>query len=90
MTEKVKFLCGNYKGTNFIYGVTFADYDWYYFEEQDTISSDHKTLPDRVHFSISALSKATTIEIQLNPEQLRHYFRDGKFIYKNKELKTRK
>ena len=32
MTEKIKFLCGNFESDNLIYGISFGEYDWHYFK----------------------------------------------------------
>lgn len=90
MTENVKFLCGNYKGINLIYGIRFSDYCWNYFDEQDSHASEHTLLPERVHNLIGTLEKPKSIEVPLSDDQLKCYFTDGKFIFKNKELISRK
>ena len=56
MTEKIKFLCGNFESDNLIYGISFGEYDWHYFEMKDTLASEHSLLPDRLHFLICTLS----------------------------------
>ncbi len=90
MSEKVKFLCVNYQGTNFIFGIKFSDHPWHYFDEKHTLASEHNLLPEYVHNLIGTLQKPRTIVVHLIAEQLQHYYTDGKFIFKNNELKTRK
>lgn len=90
MTEKIKFLCGNFEDDNFIYGIKFGEYEWHYFEMKDTLASEHNLLPDRLHFLIGTLEDVKTLEVSLSVDTLKHYFSEGKFIFKSKELKTRK
>lgn len=80
------FLCG--KG-NFIYGVTVSNHPWYYFEEIDSISSEHDSLPPKMLASISKMQDVRQIAVNLNATQSRKYFENGKFMFKNKPLNTR-
>lgn len=80
------FLCG--KG-NFIYGVTLPNHPWYYFDEIDSISSEHESLPPKMLASIKKLQDVRRIAVSLNATQTRKYFENGKFIFNNKPSKTR-
>ncbi len=84
------FQCGNFEGRNFIYAVKFAENPWYYFDQIDSLSSGHDSLPAELNSAISALDIATlkTIKVSLNEEQARIYHVDGKFMFRNKELRT--
>lgn len=88
---KFSFLCGTFEKQNFIYAVKFANHPWHYFEENDSISSQHDSLPASIDAMISSLDKVKSIDLNLNEEQRKDYYNDdnGKFIFQNKELKTR-
>lgn len=88
MNQKFYFLCGHLVGKNFIYATKFAKHPWHYFEKADSNSSVHDSLPAILDSLISTLKKVKTIEVPLSEEQSRNYYKNGKFIFKNKELKT--
>lgn len=90
MKNKFYFLCGHFEKINFIYAVKFEKHSWHYFEELDSIESEHNLLPAVLHHLIGTLNKVKTIEVPISDELSKHYFDGGKFIFKNKELKTRK
>lgn len=83
------FLCGAFEKQNFVYGVKFEKHPWHYFDELDSRRAEHGSLPASVDETIRRLDGVKTIYLQLNEEQSRNYFENGKFIFKNKELKTR-
>lgn len=87
---KFSFLCGNFYKKNFIYAIKFGSHPWHYFNEIDSISSEHGSLPASMDSLISKMDKVSSIDVNLNEEQTRNYYVDGKFIFKNNELKTRK
>lgn len=87
---KFSFLCGNFYNKNFIYAIKFGSHPWHYFSEIDSISSEHVSLPASIDSLISKMDKVSSIDVNLNEEQSRNYYFDGKFIFKNKELKTSK
>lgn len=86
--EKFTFLCRTYERRNFIIGVKFANHPWHYFDELDALSSEHGSLPASMDSLISRLDKVKPIYLNLDEDQSRNYFNNGKFIFKNKELKT--
>lgn len=90
MKQKFKFLCGNFSCVNLIYGVKFANHKWHYFQEVHNISSVHDALPIDLNALISSLREVKTIEIALDEEQSNIYYKNGKFIFKDEELKTSK
>ncbi len=90
MKQKFYFLCGNFEKRNFIYATKFGQYEWHYFEEADTLSSAHGSLPQVLDALIGTLKAVKCIEVPLDELQSTKYYDDGKFIFNNKELKTRK
>lgn len=88
MPQNYRFLCGNFFGQAFIYAVKFDQYPWHYFDEEDTSSSKHGSLPVELENVIKSLSKVKTVELALSEEQAKNYFENGKFVFNNKELKT--
>lgn len=90
MKRKFYFLCGNFEKRNLIYAIKSADHDWHYFEEIDTCSSAHGSLPEVLDKLIGTLKAVKCIEVPLDEEQSSNYYVDGKFVFKNKELTTRK
>lgn len=85
---KFSFLCGSFEKKSFIYGVKFAEYEWHYFEEADSPFSKHFSLPASMDISIGRSDKVRSIVFFLTSEESKNYFRDGKFMFKDKELKT--
>ena len=53
--SKLFFLCGNFERRNFIYAVKSKQSDWYYFEEEDSIIDEHRSLPEDLETKISLL-----------------------------------
>lgn len=88
MKQKFYFLCGNFERKHFIYAIKYAEHPWHYFEEQDSISSVHGSLPAILDSLIGTLDKVRTIQVPLDEQQTRIYYDNGKFIFKNRELKT--
>lgn len=86
--ESFYFLCGNFDKNNFIYAIKNDLNDWHYFEEQDTLFDVHVSLPRNLLNEISRLQKVKSIPMQLNAAQIADYMNDGKFVFKEKELKT--
>lgn len=86
--ETVYFLCGNFNGENFIYAIKSRLSDWYYFDEQDSLFDVHVSLPQTLSDEISRLNKLKEIAWSLNGDQIATYVKDGKFVFKGKELKT--
>lgn len=87
--RKFSFLCGSFEKQNYVYGVKFDKHPWHYFDERDSIRAQHGSLPSSVDESIRRSNGVKTIYVHLNETQSRIYFENGKFIFKNKELKTR-
>lgn len=87
---KFSFLCGNFSNKNFIYGIKCGKHPWHYFDVKDSVSSEHGSLPASIDALIRGLDKPTSINVNLNEEQTKNYYVGGKFIFNNKELKTRK
>lgn len=87
MPGKFKFLCGQFEKVNYIYAIKFDQHSWHYFEEMDSIASEHKSLPIALG-EFASLKKVTTIEVTLNDEVIKNYYRNDEFIFKNKPLKT--
>lgn len=85
VSRKFSFLCGKDKS---IVAVKFAHYPWHYFETSDSISTQHDSLPAKMLASIRNLDKVRSVSVILNDMQSRNYFKNGKFIFKNRELKT--
>lgn len=90
MKQKFHFLCGNYENLNYIYATKFGEHDWHYFENADTHLSVHKLLPQVLDSLVGKLKSVKSIEVLLDEVQSINYYRDGKFIFNNKELETRK
>lgn len=88
MKQKFLFLCGNFEKINCIYAIKFTKQPWHYFEEVDSVSAVHDSLPPNVDVLISTLHKVRTIEVLLDEEQTKNYYNNGKLIFKGKELKT--
>lgn len=93
-TKQVKFtfLCGKFAQKKSIYAVKFGDHPYYYFNESDTATSQHDTLPGSIDFFIDKSDKdgLMPIELNLTEEQSRSYYLDGQFIFKNRELRQGK
>ena len=53
--SKFFFLCGNFERRNFIYAVKSKQSDWYYFEEEDSIIDEHRSLPVHLETKINLL-----------------------------------
>lgn len=87
---KFSFLCGHFSNKNFIYAIKCGKHPWHYFEMKDSASSQHGSLPASIDVLIRGMDKPTPINVNLNEEQTRNYYVDGKFIFNNKELKTSK
>lgn len=87
---KFSFLCGHFSNRNFIYAIKFGKHQWHYFELKDSVSSEHGSLAASIDGLIRVMDKPTPINVNLNEEQTRKYYVGGKFIFKNKELKTRR
>lgn len=88
MKQTFLFLCGNFERINFIYATKFNEHPWHYFEEVDSISSVHDSLPAVLDTVISKLDKVRTIKVPLDEEQAKNYYGNFKFIFKGKELET--
>lgn len=88
MEEKFFFYCGTFERKNYIYAVKFAKHPWHYFETEDSYSYKHRSLPASMDSLISELNKVRSIDLNLNEEQIQNYFKDDKFVFNNKELKT--
>lgn len=88
--QKFEFLCGTFNKQVFIYGLKFGDHPWHYFDDLDCIRSEHSSLPRSIDIAIRRMSAATvgTVTLDLDNMQAGLYFQDGKFVFKNKELKT--
>lgn len=87
MKDKFSFLCGTFEKKNYIYAVKFANHPWHYFEMQDSYSCKHQSLPASMDSLISQLNKVGSITLQLDV-QIQNYYKDDKFVFNNKELKT--
>lgn len=88
MKETFHFLCGKFGGLHFIYGIKNVIEPWHYFEEQDSLISAHESLPALLDTVIGTLDKVRTIKVPLFEHQWSDYYRNKKFIFKDKELKT--
>ncbi|XP_037029366.1 uncharacterized protein LOC119069419 [Bradysia coprophila] len=88
MERKFDFRCGNYGKKNLIYAIKSAKHPWHYFEEKDTLSSEHGSLPAVLDSMISKLNKISTIEVSLDESQWRSYYENGRFVFNNVKLKT--
>ncbi|KAJ6624806.1 hypothetical protein Bhyg_03722 [Pseudolycoriella hygida] len=51
--------------------------------------TEHECIPDKFAEIIAKYKKVNSIEVLLNDEQVKLYYHDGKFIFKNVELGTR-
>lgn len=87
--RKFTFLCGFFENERYIYGLKFDNHVWHYFEVLDTKRAQHVSLPDSVDASIVRLKAVGPIHVHLDEAQSKNYFKNGKFIFKNKELNTR-
>lgn len=85
VSRKFYFLCGK---EDLIIAVKFANYPWHYFDTSDSISTQHDSLPAKMLASIRKLDKVRSVSVILNDSQSQNYFKNGKFEFKNKELKT--
>lgn len=85
--HKFDFLCANFEEQNYIIGVKFDNHAWHYFEEHDSISSKHCSLPASVNTKIGQMTSVGTIKVYLDEVQALQYFCDDKFVFENKELK---
>lgn len=85
VSRKFSFLCGK---EDCILAVKLANYPWHYFETSDSKYTHHDSLPAKMLASIRKLDKVRSVSVILNVTQSRHYYKSGKFILKNKELKT--
>lgn len=88
MTQAFQFLCGNYNNMNFVFATKFGDHPWHYFEERHSISHEHDSLPPNLNAAIKHFKRPRQIDIFLNEEQMKNYYDNGKFIFKNTELQT--
>lgn len=88
--HKFEFLCGSFDKRSFVYGVKFGDHNWHYFDDNDSIRSEHSSLSGSIDSAIRRMGtdKVGTVTLYLNNLEARLYFDDGKFKFKNKELKT--
>lgn len=86
MVKKLQFLCGNDGKKLFVYGVRCPMGPFYYFDKLDSILSAHVTLPAELGSIVTSRKKV--IEVELNEEQLKNYWKNEKFVFKNKALKT--
>lgn len=87
--ETVDFLCSNYENINFVYAIRSGSSDWYYFEEGDSTLDVHVSLPPDSANQISRLvNRLKPVTFALNADQIANYVRNGKFVFKGKELKT--
>ncbi|KAJ6642899.1 hypothetical protein Bhyg_07855 [Pseudolycoriella hygida] len=83
--KKFFFLCGP---PNFVYAVKFDKHEWHYFDVLDSIIARHRSLPSSVNSLIGGLSKVKSVSVNLNDDQSKNYFYDGKFVFEDKELMT--
>lgn len=83
--KKFGFLCGP---PNIIYAIKFGTHVWHYFDVSDSIVAQHGYLPASMNSLIRGLTKVKTINVNLNENQTKNYFRNDKFVFKNKQLKT--
>lgn len=88
MQQKFKFLCWNFNNRKFIFATKFNHHPWYYFEERHTIIFQHDSLPAKLEEVIATFEGKRTVEIILNEIQVQNYYINGKFIFKDTELKT--
>ncbi len=89
MKQKFSFLCGNADNIKYIFGVKFGAHPWHYFEEIDSILSEHGSLPSELDDLVGSLKQNRSIDVELNEDQAQNYFKNEKFVFKNIELKTR-
>lgn len=68
--------------------IKFDQHQWHYFEEEDSIISQHQSLPRGLEHLIESSKEMRTIELILNEEQVKNYYRNGNFVFKNIKLKT--
>lgn len=87
MKQIFYFLCGKFRRVNFIYAIKNDVEPWHYFEESDSRSSAHESLPPVLDSLIGTLDKVRTIQVPLSEDQWSNYYRNQKFVFKNKELK---
>lgn len=88
MKQKFKFLCGYFEKISFVYAVKLAKHSWYYFEECDSLFSQHSSLPEELGYQISLLDGIRSVEVLLDDAQASKYIVNGIFVFKEKELKT--
>lgn len=88
--QKYEFLCGRFSKQYFIYGIKFGDHPWHYFDDQDSVRSEHLSLPKSIDTAIRRMNADTvgTVTLLLDNIQAGLYFKDGKFVFKDKDLKT--
>ncbi|KAJ6634109.1 hypothetical protein Bhyg_17618 [Pseudolycoriella hygida] len=87
--ETVDFLCGNYENTNYVYAIRSDSSNWHYFEEGDASLDVHVSLPPNFLSQVSRLiNKLKPITLTLNADQIFNYVKNGKFVFKGRELKT--
>ncbi len=87
--ETFDFLCDNYENINFVYAIRSDSSDWHYFEEGDSSLDAHVSLRPSFLSQISLLiNKVKPITLILNADQILNYVKNGKFVFKGKELKT--
>jgi hypothetical protein len=70
-----KFLCGNFEGLSYIYGITNDETEWKYFNETDVEIQRHpKFIIDKLGGKIQNLSKVATLTAKLNDEEVQSYY----------------
>ncbi|KAJ6639413.1 hypothetical protein Bhyg_12157 [Pseudolycoriella hygida] len=88
MTNRFKFLCGNFGNKKFIYATKFGEHPWHYFNDEHTIITQHDSLPSELEDVITTFKTVRTVEIWLDDDQVKNYYDNRKFIFKNRDLKT--
>lgn len=88
MSQKFRFLCGNFRNENIIYAVKFSKHRWHYFDDIHRNITEHDSLPSGLGETIATFKKVRSVEIELDEGDVKRYYDDGKFIFKNTELKT--
>lgn len=88
MLQKFRLLCGLFRNEKFIYAIKFGRHPWHYFDPNHRIFSEHNSLPAELEEQITTFTKVRSVEISLDEEQSKQYYDNGKFIFKNTELKT--
>lgn len=88
MKQKCSFLCGNFENMNYIYAIKVGDSCWHYFEEIDSVSTEHNSLPSQLDVFISNLKKIRKVQLFLDEEKSSQYYCNQNLVFKGKELKT--